>query len=80
MNNYEDGRRFRYGRYKGHYKWDLAKSFFTMSNDSFFELYKFNFVPKALLFSEAKQFLADSERKANDEYNHLWRPAFRLKD
>jgi hypothetical protein len=54
----EDKMRVRYGTERGHFKWDLAKAFFTTDNDTFFEVYGFNFVPRGLLFDKAKEFLA----------------------
>lgn len=48
-----------YGTFKGHNQWDLAKDWFQMSNDDFFNQYGFNFVPKGQLFDEAKRFLAN---------------------
>lgn len=41
----------------GHDRFHLALDFFTMSNDDFFQLYGFNFVPKGQLFDDAKEFL-----------------------
>lgn len=52
--------RIKYGRYKGHYKWDLALEWFQTDNDTFFERYGFNFVPRGELFNKAKEFLAHS--------------------
>ncbi|MDA1849680.1 hypothetical protein PDL09_21095 [Bacillus cereus] len=48
-----------YGTFKGHNQWDLAKDWFQMTNDDFFNQYGFNFVPKGQLFNDAKSFLAD---------------------
>ncbi|PDZ06568.1 hypothetical protein CON03_07115 [Bacillus cereus] len=48
-----------YGTFKGHNQWDLAKDWFQMTNDDFFNQYGFNFVPKGKLFNDAKSFLAD---------------------
>ncbi|EMN7726838.1 hypothetical protein WB980_000082 [Bacillus cereus] len=57
----ESLRRTKYGEYNGHNQWDLAKDFFQMSNDAFFKIYGFNFVPKGRLFDDAKSFLANQE-------------------
>ncbi|PEC58414.1 hypothetical protein CN556_25025 [Bacillus wiedmannii] len=64
----ESLRRTKYGEYNGHNQWDLAKDFFRMSNDAFFNIYGFNFVPKGRLFDEAKSFVANQE--------NLFRSAF----
>lgn len=53
--------RFWYGKHRGHNKWDLAKDYFQMSNDAFFDHYGFNFVPTGRLYDEAKGFLARQE-------------------
>lgn len=53
----EQQKRQKYGMLDGHYKWDLAKAFFSMSNDDFFNVYGFNFVPKGRLWTEAKETL-----------------------
>ncbi|AEA15505.1 MULTISPECIES: hypothetical protein [Bacillus] len=58
---HESLRRTRYGTYNGHNQWDLAKDFFRMSNDAFFKIYGFNFVPKGRLFDDAKSFVANQE-------------------
>ncbi|KAA1807143.1 MULTISPECIES: hypothetical protein [Bacillus] len=55
----ESLRRTKYGEYNGHNQWDLAKDFFRMSNDEFFNQYGFNFVPKGRLFDDAKSFIAN---------------------
>ena len=49
--------RKKFGKLKGHYKWDLAVEWFQTSNDMFFEKYGFNFVPKEKLFDEAKEYV-----------------------
>jgi len=54
-------RRIKYGEYNGHHQWDLAKDFFQMSNDAFFKIYGFNFVPTGRLYDEAKSYLARQE-------------------
>ncbi|MBM7717172.1 hypothetical protein JOC94_004197 [Bacillus thermophilus] len=53
----ESQKRLIYGRFRGHWKWDLAVDWFQMSNDDFFNLYGFNFVPKGRLFVDAKNFV-----------------------
>ncbi|AJG95811.1 hypothetical protein I6G77_04400 [Bacillus tropicus] len=57
----ESLRRTKYGEYNGHNQWDLAKDFFRMSNDAFFKMYGFNFVPRGRLFDDAKSFVANQE-------------------
>ncbi|MDG0950518.1 hypothetical protein [Bacillus paranthracis] len=57
----ESLRRKKYGEYNGHNQWDLAKDFFRMSNDVFFKIYGFNFVPKGRLFDDARSFVANQE-------------------
>lgn len=50
-------KRILYGKHRGHWQWDLAVNWFQMSNDGFFALYGFNFVPRGRLFTEAKEFV-----------------------
>ncbi|MBE9895280.1 hypothetical protein G8C15_08030 [Enterococcus casseliflavus] len=47
----------KYGTYKGHSKFRLALDFFQMSNDRFFEIYKFNFVPRGELYEVARSYI-----------------------
>lgn len=47
----------KYGTYKGHSKFKLALDFFQMSNDRFFEIYKFNFVPRGELYEVARSYI-----------------------
>ncbi|MCD5190681.1 hypothetical protein [Enterococcus casseliflavus] len=47
----------KYGTYKGHSKFKLALDFFQMSNDRFFEIYKFNFVPRGELYKVARSYI-----------------------
>lgn len=47
----------KYGTYKGHSTFKLALDFFQMSNDRFFEIYKFNFVPRGELYEVAKSYI-----------------------
>lgn len=49
--------RLRYGKMNGHYKWDLAKAWLTMSNDSFYELYGFSWVPPSWMYEQAREFI-----------------------
>lgn len=51
----------KYGMYKGYSKVDLTKSFLTMSNDSFFKLYGFNYIPDMKLQDEVREILYGSE-------------------
>lgn len=51
----------KYGTYKGHSKFQLALDFFQMSNDRFFEIYKFNFVPHGELAKAARDYIAKSQ-------------------
>ncbi|WP_281738494.1 hypothetical protein [Enterococcus dispar] len=48
----------KFGSYKGYSKFKLALDFFQMSNDRFFEIYKFNFVPYRELAKVAKEYIA----------------------
>lgn len=57
----ESRRRKKYGTHNGHNQWDLAKDYFRMTNDAFFKLYGFNFVPKGQLFDDAKSFIPNQE-------------------
>ena len=47
----------KYGTYKGYSKFKLALDFFQMSNDRFFEIYKFNFVPRGELYEVARSYI-----------------------
>ncbi|MFN6650983.1 hypothetical protein ACK4CI_10905 [Enterococcus gallinarum] len=47
----------KYGTFKGHPKFKLALDFFQMSNDRFFEIYKFNFVPEGELYKVARSYI-----------------------
>jgi len=46
-----------YGKYKGYYRWDLAKDWLQMSNDYFYETYDFNWVPDSELREEVRKYL-----------------------
>lgn len=54
----------KYGYYEGYSKFQLALDFFQMSNDLFFEKYKFNFVPTGKLYSEVKKLLEERMSQA----------------
>ncbi|MBP1046416.1 hypothetical protein I6N96_08975 [Enterococcus sp. BWM-S5] len=49
----------KYGYFEGYPQFQLALDFFRMSNDLFFEKYKFNFVPTGKLYSEVKKLLEE---------------------
>ncbi|MBL1228157.1 hypothetical protein IW492_02785 [Enterococcus sp. BWB1-3] len=49
----------KYGYYESYSKFELALDYFQMSNDLFFEKYKFNFVPKGELYKEVKKLLEE---------------------
>lgn len=51
--NYEN--ESKYGTHNGYSKWLLAKDFLTMTNDDFFRMYGFNFVPDNNLLEAAKR-------------------------
>lgn len=51
--------RKKYGMHKGHYKWDLAKSWLTMTNDSFFDCYGFNYVPDYSWVDKVRPYLRE---------------------
>ena len=53
----ENIKRIRYGKINGHDKWDLAKSWLKMSNDDFYRLYGFNWVPPVWMYEEAREYL-----------------------
>lgn len=55
----EENKRKQYGKYKNHYKWDLAKNWFNMSNDEFFQIYGFSWTPhnEKGLYDECRLFL-----------------------
>lgn len=61
-NESQQPKRNLYGKYKGFYKWDLTKDWFSMSNDSFFEQYGFNFNPHDYkgLYADVRKFLYGS--------------------
>ncbi|CKE77448.1 MULTISPECIES: hypothetical protein [Bacillus cereus group] len=65
----ESLRRKKYGENNGYSQWDLAKDFFRMSNDAFFNIYGFNFVPKGRLFDEAKSFVASQPNILQGGFN-----------
>lgn len=45
----------------------LAMNWFRMTNDGFFQLYGFNWVPKGLLFDQAQRRLEEIERARYEE-------------
>lgn len=47
----------KYGDYKGYPKFILALNYFQMSNDRFYEIYSFNFVPLGQLYDIAKDYI-----------------------
>ncbi|CAF1778083.1 hypothetical protein NRS6094_04333 [Bacillus subtilis] len=51
----EQSFRRKYGKFRGHHKWDLACAWFKCSNDVFFDIYGFNFVPRGRLYEEARK-------------------------
>lgn len=51
----------KYGTYKGYSKVDLTKSFLTMTNDDFFKLYGFNYIPDMKLQDSVRKILYGSE-------------------
>lgn len=51
----------KYGKESGYPKFKLALDFFQMSNDAFFELYGFNFVPKGNLYDEARKYITEAQ-------------------
>jgi hypothetical protein len=53
----EDIMRRKYGKHKDHYKWDLAKSWLTMTNDSFYDCYGFNWVPDYSWVNEVRPYI-----------------------
>lgn len=59
----EQIKRLMYGRYRGYYKWDLAKAWFQMTNDDFFNLYGFSFNPHdyGSLYFEVRKFIYGNE-------------------
>lgn len=57
MSNIEQINRIKYGMINGHYKWDLAKAWLTMSNDGFYNLYGFNWVPPVWIYEEVRNYI-----------------------
>ncbi|MED1787605.1 hypothetical protein P4V47_08805 [Brevibacillus laterosporus] len=57
LERYENSQRSQYGKVQGHYRWDLAKVWFRTTNDNFFKIYGFNFVPRGKLHEEARGFV-----------------------
>lgn len=55
--------RIKFGKFKGHYQWDLAVDWFQTSNDTFYKVYGFNYVPKGQLFEQAKEYVFQNGRK-----------------
>ena len=53
----EAANRRRYGKFNGYWQWDLACTWFRVTNDDFFRIYGFNFVPKGKLYEEAREFV-----------------------
>jgi len=46
-----------FGKHEGYYQWDLAVNWFRMSNDGFYNMYGFNFVPRGRLYEDAREFV-----------------------
>ncbi|WP_197260771.1 hypothetical protein [Brevibacillus laterosporus] len=57
LERYENSQRSQYGKIRGHHRWDLAKAWFRTTNDNFFKIYGFNFVPRGKLHEEAREFV-----------------------
>ena len=53
--------RQRFGKHRGHYKWDLAISFLSLDNQKFFDLYGFNYVPERQITELARLHLSNRE-------------------
>ena len=53
----EQSKRISFGTLNGHYKWDLAKNWLQMSNDGFYRLYGFNWVPPMGMREEVRKYL-----------------------
>lgn len=56
----------KFGTYEGHSKFKLALDFFQMSNDRFFEIYKFNFVPRGKLAETARKYIENRQLMAGE--------------
>lgn len=54
----------KFGKYKGYSKFVLALDYFQMSNDRFFEIYKFNFVPHGKLYDRARDYILERQMAA----------------
>lgn len=52
----------KYGKFKGFSKFKLAIDYFQMSNDRFFEIYGFNFVPRGKLYDIAKAYISHRQQ------------------
>lgn len=59
MANHENEKlkRIAYGKLSDHNKWDLAKDWLRMSNDGFFRLYGFSWVPPVAMREEVRKYL-----------------------
>lgn len=57
----------KFGTYEGHSKFKLALDFFQMSNDRFFEIYKFNFVPRGKLAETARKYIENRQLMAGEQ-------------
>lgn len=56
----------KFGTYEGHSKFKLALDFLQMSNDRFFEIYKFNFVPRGKLAETARKYIENRQLMAGE--------------
>lgn len=53
----EDVYREKYGKFRGYFKWDLAKDWLRITNDDFFDKYGFNWVPPIWMYEQAREYL-----------------------
>lgn len=57
INKKEQMNKLKYGMFRGYYCWDLAKAWLTMTNDDFYNLYGFNWVPELFLREEVRKYI-----------------------
>jgi len=51
---------------------ELARSYFTMSNDSFYRIYGFNWIPSEPLYSIIKKELEKEVEEKNKAFNEIF--------
>ena len=57
----DESKRQRFGTIEGYNKWDLCKMWLTMTNDDFFGIYGFNWVPPTWMSKLASEYIATTD-------------------